>query len=30
MARLHEAADMILLPALPVPTPTLAMLAAGQ
>jgi amidase len=29
MARLHEQADMILLPALPVPTPTLEMLATG-
>ena len=29
MARLHESADMILLPALPVPTPTLATLAQG-
>jgi len=29
MAQLHETADMILLPALPVPTPTLATLAQG-
>ena len=29
MARLHETADMILLPVLPVPTPTLAALADG-
>jgi amidase len=29
MARLHEAADLILLPALPVPTPTLETLAKG-
>jgi amidase len=29
MARLHEAADLILLPALPVPTPTLETLARG-
>ena len=29
MAQLHETADMILLPALPVPTPTLAALAQG-
>lgn len=30
MARLHETADMILLPALPVPTPTLASLAEAD
>jgi amidase len=30
MARLHDVADMILLPALPVPTPTLATLAQGN
>ena len=29
-ARLHETADMVLLPALPVPTPTLAALAQGN
>jgi amidase len=29
MARLHEAVDMIILSALPVPTPTLATLAQG-
>jgi amidase len=29
MARLHDVADIILVPALPVPTPTLAMLAQG-
>ena len=29
MARLHERADIVVLPALPVPTPTLEMLATG-